>query len=457
MKHEDAPNLVEPHDIREKPDCVPMKVLFYGFWLTHYFRDFFNHLNRVPGMTVLHIHPSGKNRHMGEAVYQTDEGVEFKSFRMQEVVVPACRPLGLSDLEWKPAYNDFRGAVEFLRAHRPDVVVVDASYHRAFAFNRRLRQAVAEVGCRVVFRSIPFQLPTLEEAIARAPQVDRIPMRSNRALRVVLGSLGLDRLYARFVRNPALLRQATWDRHVFCRADAHVVYHEGGIPVYQSWGVLPSRIHVVRNSPDTDKLLAARARVLNSEDVFTNQPRRIIHVGRLVEWKRVDLLVRAVAALHRDGLADLELLVVGYGPCEGTLKALVAELGISEFVTFRGGIYDQDELARCFLSSSVYVLAGMGGLSINEAMCFALPIICSRCDGTEKFLVRERVNGAYFKEGDLDDLVAKIRETLADEPRRLAMGQFSLHIITEEMNIQTLVNNYMRLFRTLVQPADRRR
>ena len=58
--------------------------------------------------------------------------------------------------------------------------------------------------------------------------------------------------------------------------------------------------------------------------------------------------------------------------------------------------------------STVYVLAGMGGLSINDAMCFSLFVICLVCDGTEKDLVADGVNGYFFKEGDANDLVDKI-------------------------------------------------
>jgi glycosyltransferase involved in cell wall biosynthesis len=428
------------------PPPVPIKLLFVGFWLTHYFRDFFNQLQRIPGISVMHVHPAGENKHVGEAVHQTDQEIEFESVQLEEIVVPAKRLLGLFDFELVPAYNDFVGLEGFVRERRPDIAIVDTSYHHAIAYNRKLRRSLDALGCKIVFRSIPFNLPTFEEAVSRVPLVDRIPLRSNRFLKCLFRCSGMDRLYAKLIRNPALLRVVTRDRYVYATADAHVVYHEGGVGIYASWGVPPSRIHVVRNSPDTDKLLAARQRMLNEPISAPPHPHRIIHVGRLVQWKRVDLLVRAVATLRAGRSPDAELLVVGDGPCTEELQALALELGVQQAVNFRGGIYDADELARCFLSASVYVLAGMGGLSINEAMCFGLPVICSRCDGTEKFLVRDGYNGFFFKEGDLDDLVEKVDDILSNEVRWQLMGKRSLGIITEEMNIHTLVNNYLHVF-----------
>jgi len=427
----------------------PIRVLFLGFPLTHYFRDLFNRLHQVPGISVLHVQHAGKHKHAGEAVYQTLEGVEFLCFQLEEVVCPAKRVFGLSDFELQPAYHNFPGLARLFWEHRPHIVVADVEYHRIFTYNRDVRRAVREFRCKVVFRSIPFSLPTYEESLAAVPLIPRIPLRSSRFLRFWFRVSGLDRAYARWVRNPALIRKKMRERAVFCTPDAHIVYHEQGVAIYGSWGVPPERVHVVRNSPDTDKLLAARRRILNGPRTPTLQPHRIVHVGRLVQWKRVDLLIRAVAALRGGRIPDAELVVVGHGPCAGELQALAEQLGVAQSVSFRGGVYDEDELARCFLSSAVYVLAGMGGLSINEAMCFGLPVICSRCDGTEKFLVRDGVNGLYFRENDLSDLVEKIARLLEDSGLRMRMGAESLRIVKEEMNIHTLVSNYLHVFHAL--------
>ena len=49
-----------------------------------------------------------------------------------------------------------------------------------------------------------------------------------------------------------------------------------------------------------------------------------------------------------------------------------------------------------------------GGLAINEAMHAGLPIICSKADGTEKFLVKHKYNGLFFKENNYFDLYENI-------------------------------------------------
>lgn len=63
-----------------------------------------------------------------------------------------------------------------------------------------------------------------------------------------------------------------------------------------------------------------------------NVPLRVLYVGRLAKRKNVDVLIRA-ARLARSKVA---LRIVGTGPEQAMLEALVAENGLSDVVEFRG-------------------------------------------------------------------------------------------------------------------------
>ena len=97
-------------------------------------------------------------------------------------------------------------------------------------------------------------------------------------------------------------------------------------------------------------------------------------------------------------------------------------------------------------SSGIYVLAGMGGLSINEAMAFGKPIICSICDGTEKTLVRDGYNGLYFKNGDVTSLYEKIHQLYFDIEKINIMGLNSEKIIREEINLDSVASKFNQAF-----------
>jgi glycosyltransferase involved in cell wall biosynthesis len=118
-------------------------------------------------------------------------------------------------------------------------------------------------------------------------------------------------------------------------------------------------------------------------------------------------------------------------------------------------VYDPRLLGQYYLASSLYVLAGMGGLSINEAMCFGLPILCSVCDGTEKILVREDVNGRYFRDGDEDDLFEKMLWFVEHLDRLQEMGRKSTEVIRNEVNIRTVLDGYMQAFRYVEEHKQR--
>jgi glycosyltransferase involved in cell wall biosynthesis len=99
----------------------------------------------------------------------------------------------------------------------------------------------------------------------------------------------------------------------------------------------------------------------------------------------------------------------------------------------------------------------MGGLSINEAMCFSKPVVCSVADGTEKRLVREGYNGHYFESGSLDSLQEVIKKLFSNPEMIMKMGQRSREIIEKEINIHTVLGNYMEAFRGACRQATSRR
>jgi glycosyltransferase involved in cell wall biosynthesis len=247
------------------------------------------------------------------------------------------------------------------------------------------------------------------------------------------------------VRGP-LLRAALEMRAYFLRTlDAHVNYVDYGRELFASYGVPDERIFVTRNSPDTDAMSRIEAELLASEELPQRGPYRLLHVGRLVASKRVDLLLQAMPRVCAR-IPDAELVIVGDGPEREAFEREAARLGISRAVRFMGAVYDPLELGRHFLSASLFVLPGLGGLSINEAMFYGLAIICASGDGTEKFLVREGYNGSFFRADDRTSLGDTIVRLLSDQQELKKMGARSREIIDREVNIGTVIREYRRAF-----------
>lgn len=404
-----------------------MKVLYIGNGLTHYYNLVLSRLNSEPSIELVVVAPAVRGACIGDGVYQTKDGINFKVIELRET------------RKFK-FYTTFDGLARLLRQERPDVVIVIESYLRAFLFDVQVVAAMKSIRAGLILKSIPFRYQTYQEALKNAASAvgfASLPTFAN----ILLRTLGLIRLAKRCVLSV--------NRRALHLPDAHVNYVEA-YEYWESYGIPREKIFITRNSPDTDMLFATREKIETEPRILPHNPYRLLHVGRLVEWKRVDMLLRAFARI-KERFPNSELLIIGSGTEEEKLKKLAGELQLGTSVSFLGGVYDQQLLGQYYLASSLYVLAGMGGLSINEAMCFGLPILCSVCDGTEKMLVREGVNGKYFRDGDEDDLVDKITWFFERPDQLQNMGHRSEEIIRHVVNIRTVINGYVDALRYVAQ------
>jgi glycosyltransferase involved in cell wall biosynthesis len=115
-------------------------------------------------------------------------------------------------------------------------------------------------------------------------------------------------------------------------------------------------------------------------------PTRFVFVGRLVDWKCVDLLLEA----FRDVVARVpaELEVLGDGPMRTGLEARAAELGISGAIRFSGWV-PQAECARRLRGADALVLPSVyecGGAVVLEALACGLPVVATDWGGPADYL-----------------------------------------------------------------------
>lgn len=104
-------------------------------------------------------------------------------------------------------------------------------------------------------------------------------------------------------------------------------------------------------------------------DAEGKEPHRVVALGRLVPHKRVDLVVRAVAALLPE-FPGLRLDVIGRGPEEARLRALVDELGLQDAVTLHGYLLETDKrelLRMASLHACASDIEGWGQVVVDAA------------------------------------------------------------------------------------------
>jgi glycosyltransferase involved in cell wall biosynthesis len=403
-----------------------MKVLFIGVWLSPYGNQILNKLHAQPEIDVYNLIDSAGGKHTAEAVHQSSEGVEFSIVSLKAT---RHRKSGTDE------FDSFENLPELLTEIRPDVIVATEAYIPMFIYQTRLRQVRKEFDIALIMKDIPFRTDAYD--VARRHLMQKKVSR--------FGIPIVDDIYNTFYIRRHALAKLEEKKRILNFVDAHVDYVEAAYDIFGSYGVPREKIFITYNSPDTDLLSKVRKEIELVPPILPPNLHRLIHVGRLVAWKRVDMLIRAFAEVKKE-FADAELVIVGYGPDEETLKKLASSLGLQKSVLFVGGIYKPEELGKYLLASTIYVLAGMGGISINDAMIFGKPIICSVCDGTEKHLVFEGENGLYFKDGDQQSLVEKVLYLFRNQDLVSHMGTESARIIKESVNIHTVLDGYRRAF-----------
>jgi glycosyltransferase involved in cell wall biosynthesis len=149
--------------------------------------------------------------------------------------------------------------------------------------------------------------------------------------------------------------------------------------------------------------------------------RKLVAVGRLVDQKGFDLLLRAFAQIA-DAQPDWRLVIWGEGALRAELEALRAELGLAARVdlpglTERPGQWTED--AGLFVLSSRFVSFGN---VITEAMAAALPVVAFDCPWGPGEIVRDQIDGVLVPPEDAGALAAALDGLLADPARRAALG-----------------------------------
>jgi glycosyltransferase involved in cell wall biosynthesis len=141
----------------------------------------------------------------------------------------------------------------------------------------------------------------------------------------------------------------------------------------------------------------------------------LLYVGRLVDFKRVDIAIETVGRLRRDGV-DAMLTVVGDGADRAKLTALSAKLGLSSVVHFEGWTEDPARLRTHYGRAFAFLLPSeieaFGG-SVLEAMAAGTPVV--RTAPSEGFDVLEPgVDIVVVPSGTAEQFASAVRRLQAD-------------------------------------------
>ncbi|WP_292473055.1 glycosyltransferase family 4 protein [Methanosphaera sp.] len=137
-------------------------------------------------------------------------------------------------------------------------------------------------------------------------------------------------------------------------------------------------------------------------------------VARLVEYKRVNDLIKAVA-LIKDEIPEIQCKIIGTGPEDENLKNLTKQLELDENIEFLGFVEEHDDVMKVVNSSDVFCLPSIVegfGIVIIEAQSLETPFVAARIPPVVESSGQK--GGLFFEPKNHEELAKQILTILND-------------------------------------------
>ena len=218
------------------------------------------------------------------------------------------------------------------------------------------------------------------------------------------------------------------------------------------------RVELVYHGLDLARFPPAPVQPRARNGTSPEDPVVVLSVGRLVEKKGVDVLLRALALLPRT--LHWRFVHVGGGPLRRALESQTRALGIADRVRWRGAL-TQDSLLREYHAADIFALASRvasdgdrDGLPnvLMEAQSQELPCVATDISGIPE-LVESGVTGLLVAPESPEDLAQALQSLIADPARRRALGQAGRGRVTARFDLESNVVRLAAKFGLHAAPA----
>ena len=207
-------------------------------------------------------------------------------------------------------------------------------------------------------------------------------------------------------------------------------------------GLDPADIAVIRNGVELDDLRPATERFATPT---------IVYLGRLKRYKRVDLVLKAVARLRQRGI-EVDTIVAGKGDARASLESAVHDLGIADRVRFAGFVSEKQKgelLSRSWAHVLTSPKEGWGIVSMEASAC-GTPTVASDSPGLRE-TVRHGETGYVVPHGDVEALADALLRVM--EPRNRDKLGRAARSMAEEYSWEAIADAFEAHVMSLVEEA----
>ena len=209
--------------------------------------------------------------------------------------------------------------------------------------------------------------------------------------------------------------------------------------------IIPLGIDPARFERIPEEALAAAERIVSR----LPHP-RILFVGRLVYYKGVDTLLKAIAPV-----SGASLVIAGDGPLRNSLETLAHSLGVDSRVLFTGPLAE-DIYPALFSMADIFVLPSTHrteafGIVALEAIASGLPLVTTELGTATSYYNENAVTGFVVPPRDAHALAESLSTLAGNAGLRARMGQSAREHL-KRFDLSTMLGAYETLYRA----TDRR-
>lgn len=182
-------------------------------------------------------------------------------------------------------------------------------------------------------------------------------------------------------------------------------------------------------------------------ELRTSHPRLVVAAGRLVAMKGFDVLIEAIAGI------DGQLVILGAGPLEARLRALVASHGLQARVRITGEFYDRSEFKCMLHAARIFAMPSITetfGLVQLEAMACGRAVVNTRLPTVVPLVARHGQEALTVAPGSVPELAAALRTLLEDEALCVRLGRNGRQRVAETYSEPAYLARMLQIYRAAV-------
>jgi len=172
---------------------------------------------------------------------------------------------------------------------------------------------------------------------------------------------------------------------------------------------------------------------------------RVLYVGRLLEWKAVDIALRAIAQV-RQSHPGVRFTIVGDGPAKGRLAALSRLLGLEGTVRWVGWL-PQRAVVEHYRNADLLLFPSLrdsGGMVVLESLAHGVPVLCTDLGGPGIIVDRTCGRAIATAGRGPDQLACDMAGALLEMvtvPNMLESLSYGARVRARDFNFQNLVRS----------------